>query len=186
MAAAAVRSSCQSVFSATSRARLAWITSMAWATFLRSCGLRRTGSAACGKRRRERGIEHRMMPCRVSRRLAHASASAGDGFRAGKNLRHVNGLHARVLAVHGSAQMHEATVVESGAILGARRQHVLELDGQHGGGDLAVLHRECAAEAAAAVQIGERRRDRGRALCPAGGRAGRPGAGPRRPWQLAW
>ena len=67
----------------------------------------------------------------------------------------MNGLHAGVLAVHGPAQMHEATVVESGAVLGFGGEHVLKFGGHHGGGDLGVFHRECSAEAAAAVHVGQ-------------------------------
>src|ERR1035437_2695748 len=67
----------------------------------------------------------------------------------------MNGLHAGVLAVHGPAQVHEATVVEGGAVLGAGGEDILEFHGQHGRGDFGVFYRECSAESAAAIDVGE-------------------------------
>ena len=46
---------------------------------------------------------------------------------AGKNLGDVNGLHARELPMQRAAEMHQATVVERGAILGVGREHVVQL-----------------------------------------------------------
>lgn len=68
----------------------------------------------------------------------------------------MDGLHTGVLAMHGAAEMHEAAIVEGGAIFGAGGCDVLEFDCQHGRGDFGILDGESAAEAAAAVGVCER------------------------------
>ena len=67
----------------------------------------------------------------------------------------MDGLDAGVLAVHGATQMHEAAVVEGGAVLGAGGDNVLKLRGHHGGGDFGILDRESPAKAAASVGVFE-------------------------------
>ena len=53
----ASRSSCQSGISATTRARLVWITFVAWRTFLRSCGSPSSALRRHLKRRRRPRIQ---------------------------------------------------------------------------------------------------------------------------------
>lgn len=68
----------------------------------------------------------------------------------------MDGLDSRELAMHCAAQMHEAAVVEGRAVFCARRQHIVQLGGEHCGRDLCVFDGKCAAKAAAAVKIVER------------------------------
>ena len=92
----------------------------------------------------------------VLRRGAHPINSTGGFLCAGKNLRHVNRLHSRILPVQRPAQVHQAAIVQSRAELCARRQHIIELHRQHRRRNVGVLHAERAAKSAATIQILER------------------------------
>ena len=88
-AEAAARSSCQSAFSATSLLRLPWITSVACATFLRNCVLRRMV-----KRRLRKGRRYSSDPELDGRSHAWLIRSLPWAWLgAGQDLRHVQRLH---------------------------------------------------------------------------------------------
>ena len=53
-------------------------------------------------------------------------------FRACKDFGEMDGLDAGVLPVHGTAEVHEAAVVEGGAVLGVGGNNVLKFGGHHG------------------------------------------------------
>ena len=61
------------------------------------------------------------------RGVAHRRASSSDAAAVLARIRPVNRLHALLLAMQRAAQMHQAAVVECGAVLGAGRQHVGQL-----------------------------------------------------------
>ena len=63
----------------------------------------------------------------------------------------MHGFDAGALAVQSAEDVHEAGVVDGGADFGERVFDTAELVGEHGGGDIAVLDGEGAAEAAALV-----------------------------------
>jgi hypothetical protein len=73
--------------------------------------------------------------------------------RGGEDLGQVHGAHAGAQAAQPAADVHQAGGVPGRAHLGPGRQHVAHLVGQHRRGDVWVLEREGAAEAAARLRL---------------------------------
>jgi hypothetical protein len=71
----------------------------------------------------------------------------------GEDLGQVDGAHAGAQAAQPAADVHQAGAVAGAAQLGVGGQHVAHLVGEHGGGDVGVLHREGAAEPAARLRL---------------------------------
>src|SRR5579885_986414 len=70
----------------------------------------------------------------------------------------MNRLHLQIAPMQRPAEMHKAAIVESRAVFGFCCQQVSKLGVEHGGGDVRILHGECTAKAAAAVEIRHRRK----------------------------
>ncbi len=116
-------------------------------------GIAQHGECGLGERRGQGGIELDGRSYCSCGTLGWGGFGGGEDFEARWMV-----FYAGVLAVHGAAEVHgrQSVAVEGGTVFGLGGDDVLELGGEHGGGDFSVFDGEGSAEPAAAIEVGER------------------------------